>query len=289
MKILVIGDGLLGLGIISTFEQSDHQVHGTSRKPESPLRFDLMDHSGLNMLPECDWAVVAAAVTGFKDCSENRDSHKVNVSNTVNLVKELNRRGTKVLFPSSSAVFDGTIPFCTPDAEPSPVTEYARQKVEVETAVLASSPDNLVVRLTKILDWRSGIILNWVKSLSDGSVIRAFDDLNVAPLLLNDVTLAMLSLMERGESGIFHFSPPDQTSYYDLALDVCRFFACDPDLVERIPCRSYVEFAPLHATLDCSSTKAVLGYAFSGTEAVSRELFQKIRAAEAMINGGFDV
>ncbi|GKT37700.1 sugar nucleotide-binding protein [Aduncisulcus paluster] len=128
MKILVIGGGALGTAIAQQAKELGHEVLQTSRKDRKLISFNLKNEHEFTNLPKSDWAVIAAGISGYKECTENPESRLVNVDRTIKLCSFLLNRGTRILFPSSTAVFDGQTPFPEPDAPTCPSTEYGLQK-----------------------------------------------------------------------------------------------------------------------------------------------------------------
>lgn len=104
MKILVIGDGALSNAVMKQAEKSGHEVIQTSRKNPQLFHFDLRNEQEFTNLPDADWAVIAAGISGYKECDQNPESRTINVARTIELCRALLDRGTKILFPSSTAV-----------------------------------------------------------------------------------------------------------------------------------------------------------------------------------------
>ncbi len=67
MKILVIGDGALGTAIAQQAGKCGHEIFQTSRKNQQLIAFDLKDEHKFTNLPEADWAVIAAGISGYKN------------------------------------------------------------------------------------------------------------------------------------------------------------------------------------------------------------------------------
>ncbi|SDK35193.1 dTDP-4-dehydrorhamnose reductase [Maridesulfovibrio ferrireducens] len=273
MKILVIGDGTLGKSLAKESVKRGHSVFTTSRKDSSCLSLDLSREVDVTTLPETEWAIIAAAVSGFESCEKDQKAYTVNVTNTINLTHDLMQRGTKILFPSSTAVFNGEEPFYTPTAHPSPQTEYGRQKAEVERFLNKNSGKALVVRYTKILTTESGILYNWLNSFQKQEEITAFTDLSLAPVLIGDAAFATCRLMEENKTGVYHCSSSEEISYYDLAQRLCKHYGFDKRLIKEATCKSNKNmYCPPFSSLNATETENIINWKFPKTPKLIQKL-----------------
>ncbi|MBI9109608.1 sugar nucleotide-binding protein [Maridesulfovibrio ferrireducens] len=263
MKILVIGDGTLGKSLANESIKRGHSVFKTSRKNSSCLYLDLSRKVDVTTLPKTEWAIIAAAVSGFKSCEKDQKAYTVNVTNTINLANDLMQRGTRILFPSSTAVFNGEKPFYGPTAHPSPQTKYGQQKAEVEEFLNENSSKASIVRYTKILTTESGILYNWLNSFQKQEEITAFTDLSIAPILIGDAAFATCRLMEEDKTGIYHCSSSEEVSYYDFAQRLCKHYGFDKKLVKETTCKSNKNmYCPPFSSLDATETENIINWKF---------------------------
>src|SRR5437764_879665 len=89
-----------------------------------------------------------------------------------------------VLIVGADGVFDGQHPHRLPTDPVSPVTEYGRQKAEVERHLLTMDAPAAVVRLTKVLQPGFPLLRGWVDALKIGEPILPFSDMVMAPVTL---------------------------------------------------------------------------------------------------------
>lgn len=217
--------------------------------PDLPL--DLSDEEAVRSipLPRADVAFFCAGVTGLKTCAAApAASRRVNVRAPILLRRRLADQGTRLVYLSSSSVFDGSRPLRETDEPTCPMTEYGRQKAEAEAALLASNPpgasfvpdasgglersggDVLVVRLTKVIT-PGDLFDQWRADLLAGKTIRPFSDLPVAPVPLEAATAVLAELAATGASGIRHVSAPRDVSYAEAARRLAESIGASPDLV----------------------------------------------------------
>lgn len=281
MRILVIGDGMLGSSIAEEARKKNWTVFQTSRKNHNFIHLDLCAKADISSLPETDWAVLAAGISGFQRCTDDPLSHAVNVENSINLCRDLLDRGSSILFASSTAVFNGNTPFPGPAHPLNPDSEYGRQKAAVEKFLQQCKGKTAIVRYSKLLDRRHGLIAKWIADLEKGLFIKAFADLEPAPVLYREAARASCAVMGAGSSGIFHCSAPEEISYYEFALKLCSAGGFDSSLVQKAGCRDYSDHCPRHSSLDVSETEAALDIKFSSIDRLVTRLIKKHSSEDA--------
>jgi dTDP-4-dehydrorhamnose reductase len=274
-RYLVIGaDSLIGAELISLLEKSEAGVTtGTTRRlNEADGRTRLfLDIEGDDAMAFCppgySVAIFCAAITGIKICEEHPGyTQQINVLNTIALAKGLLAKGTRIVYLSSNAVFDGTSTWPSEDASPSPVCEYGRQKLTVEKQLLSlSTPATpvAIVRLSKVLTAHSGIAAEFLSHLAAGEACAAFDDLRICPISLDYASAAILSVAKAGTAGIFHVSGEDEMSYADFARNLAIHIGANPELVKSATSESVMAnliFRPLHPGLGMYRTSKLLGF-----------------------------
>ena len=167
---------------------------------------------------------------------------RVNVSQTLALIEHLLELGIHVLFLSTNQVFDGTTPNVPAAAPHSPVSEYGRQKAQVEAALcrhIDRGAPVAILRLAKVVSPHMALINGWIEALSSGLPIQAFDDMRVAPTPIELVTGAIAALLQDRATGIFQLTGPRDVTYADIG----HFLA---DRLNADPAQVTVAQRPLH-------------------------------------------
>ncbi|ACS78620.1 sugar nucleotide-binding protein [Maridesulfovibrio salexigens] len=272
MKILVIGDGALGTAIAQQAGKCGHEIFQTSRKNQQLIPFDLKNEHKFTNLPEADWAVISAGISGYKECAENPESRLVNVNRTIKLCRFLLNRGTKILFPSSTAVFDGQAAFPEPDAPTCPNTEYGRQKMEVEEFLHQYPDQTAIVRLTKLIERNTPLIAGWLEKLAIEQEITPFKDLSIAPILFEDAAFACCKIMGKGGNGIFHCSGPQEISYLEFGRMLCERSGFNPELVKAASCKGIIDYRTPHCGLGSKATEEMIQFKFPDPKQVVERL-----------------
>jgi dTDP-4-dehydrorhamnose reductase len=203
----------------------------------------------------------------------------VNLHAPVELARRLCERGAFVLFLSSTGVFDFQKPFRRHDDPPCPVTNYGRQKAEVEERILALDGKTAVLRLTKIMGPEMPLLGKWQAKLASGQNIMAYQDTTIAPITAAFASRVMHEIITAGAEGIFHASGDDDLPYTVLAEQVVRAMNVGP---ERIEARTgnMKEYpsgnSPLYTTLDMGREEEMFGVSASSSLATMRETADQV-------------
>lgn len=121
---------------------------------------------------------------------------------------------------SSNLVFDGRREMgYVEDDDVSPINVYGRSKADAEHAVLGLMPAALVVRTSSFFGpWdKDNFIHHALHALEQGRTFRAPHDLLMAPTYVPDLVNTCLNLIIDGESGLWHLTNGDSTSWIDFA------------------------------------------------------------------------
>lgn len=250
---LIIGaNSTIGSALKIALIQKNISCTATSRRGNGDIPLDLA--GSWKPLPKADVAYICAAITKLDVC-ENDPAHSrlTNVTGTQKLIEELQADGAHVIFLSSNQVFDGSIPYRKATDATSPNNEYGKQKAEVERWLLARPYPASVIRLTKVSSGELPILVKWKESLLRGERIEAFDDLVFAPVELEKVIAALITIGEKKRAGITQLSGAHDISYYALARELARKLGVSEDLVSPVSAQSkgiLPQFLPKHGTLE---------------------------------------
>jgi len=131
MKILLFGgSGKLGKAI----REIDSKIISPPHKECDITNYEQVSQKINKINPEV--IIHSAAVVGTSECEKNKKTAwKVNVEGTNNIVKICRIKGIKLVFISSSAIFDGKKGTYKEENPPTPTFYYAITKVAAEQAV----------------------------------------------------------------------------------------------------------------------------------------------------------
>jgi len=169
------------------------------------------------------WAVVHCAGWVRVDEAEADESAcaRVNADAPASLAAACARHGARLVAFSSDLVFDGVRragPYVESDAV-APLGAYGRSKAAMETRVLDTLPEALVVRTSAFFGpWDAHKFVTCaLRALAAGEPFEAADDQIVSPTYVVDLVHATLDLLIDGEQGIWHLANRGAVSWAELA------------------------------------------------------------------------
>src|SRR3990167_5503990 len=241
-KALIIGIySAIGKVLAEFLRVNEWTVFGTTRKKQAfeknkyLLFLDLFQVEDFVFEERVDVVFLCAAIPKVSLCRDHPDhTRKVNVEAQLFLANYLLKKIKLLVFISTSAVFDGSIPFCSVNENTSPSTVYGQQKVEVEQELLKLGSKIAIVRLTKVLTLDYALICEWITSLSKGKVIKPFYDLLVCPVSIHLVVAVLKIIAEKQMPGIFHLSGLEEVTYADIAKYVAKQMQVSDSLVQPV-------------------------------------------------------
>jgi dTDP-4-dehydrorhamnose reductase len=145
----------------------------------------------------------------------------------VRAVRDLARRGAKLVHVSTNYVFDGRReePYAEDDL-PAPRSIYALTKLAGEHAALAYGPGALVVRTAGLYGLHGSASKggNFVQRMlaragSDGA-LKMVADQRLQPTFTADIAAAMLEAVRRDTNGVLHLSAPDACSWFEFTTAI---------------------------------------------------------------------
>jgi len=254
-NVLVIGgQSTLGKYFISALKLSGYSVDFTSRKPEKnpgSIEFDLRESNLDFITKEYAYAYNFAGITGEAACSTNPESTMINVNKTLSLLEYLSKKVTNVYQISTGKVLSGVEKGQNFKSTLRPEGIYANQKAMVERQ--SDAINFKIIRFGKIITPESSFLLDWVGLLIKGVRIRAFTNVYISPLNINDLTSLLVALMPRTDIDIVQFSSLEDLSYFEIALMICRKFEFDSKLI--IPTLNSATESMRYGSLEANPTE----------------------------------
>ena len=246
--ILITGaSGFLGRKLYDTLKAvGDMPVYGTylTRPQEGLISLDITDPEQVREVlnrTKPDIIIHAAAMASVDLCEQRQEeAYDANVTGTRNLVRNLvsHADGCTFVFISTDYVFDGSKGSYTEEDAPNPINHYGKTKLEAERAVLAYSR-SLVVRVSSLYGYNPhgvnhGFVHFVISNLSSGKQVRAFYDQINCPTLIDDIAPAILKLLRKKKTGLFHLCGHKALSRADIALETANAFKLKASLIERV-------------------------------------------------------
>jgi dTDP-4-dehydrorhamnose reductase len=206
---------------------------------------------------------LAGAITDVNAC-ENWGTSLVNVKGTIECLRLCEQFEAKLVFFSSSYVFDGKkqSPYSLED-DTNPIQMYGKQKTTVENMITASETDYLIIRTVGVFGQerkRKNFAQQVVKSVFAGKDVFAPTDQFMNPINSDDVARITVGLVNKKLNGLFHVAGDTCLSKYEFARMIAKNFGYE-DKVKAITSEEMKQRAkrPMMGCLDCST---LLDYGF---------------------------
>lgn len=299
MRILVLGSsGFLGSFLGYALPRQGHEVLGVSRRNvpyfpgnhgvEGLEQFTEMIRSG-----DYDAVINCVAVASHEACeAAPENAQAVNATLPALWASAAAETGARFVHISTDAVFDGaSAELYTEKDATNPESVYGMTKVQGEQAVLAANPEALVLR-ANFFGWsrttKAGILDFFVSAFTDQSPITGFQDYVVSSVYMGDLVDAMMALVERGASGVFHTVSSTPRSKYDFGQMVARATGLSADSMTAGSLADATGLAPRGHNLALSTAKIehVLGRAMPSTEAGIQRALSERAALMDYFGGG---
>lgn len=259
-KILILGGtGAIGTALRAACSTSSKEYLATTRNPHGVReQFIYWDIEGghFDFPEDCRTVVYCAGLTSLEACrSDPAKSRRINIDLSTAVLTELAQQQRRIVYLSSSLVFDGKTVLPCLSTPTNPQTEYGAQKAIMEKFCLSELPHVLVVRLTKIVSSKTPIIATWLRKISERLPVEAVSDLAVSPMSAEFCARAILTLIDAEAKGLAHLSGDRDLSYFQFAQLLCKALKVDPALVRARTTEELgllLESKPTHTTLDMS-------------------------------------
>jgi dTDP-4-dehydrorhamnose reductase len=279
MQLLITGaSGLLGLNLAVTAAHK-HEVYGVVNRhllkatDFAVVATDLLQPEAAGSIIKTvqpDWIVNCVAQTDLEVCEkEPQQAQQINTRLPEVLACAARAADIRFLHISTDAVFDGTQDRYKETDQPTPVSVYARTKLDGEQAVMAANPDALIARVNFYgwsLTGKRSLAEWFINNLRQGTQINGFTDVHFCPLLVNDLANLLLEMMELGLSGLYHVVGADCISKYDFGLALANRFGLDQTLIRPASVKDSGLMAKRSSNMYLDTTKLAeaLGYSPSG-------------------------
>ena len=219
MKIIIFGAaGFLGTKLMNYLSKDNKIIGADINKEENIEKIDATDKEEvriflLNHKP--DIVVDTVALTSSVACEKNPElGKKLNYQTAKNIAEACKEIGVKMIFISSSYVFDGEKGDYDEKDETNATNEYAKTKLMAEEEVLKLK-NSLVLRIDMIYGMYKGKVRYGAGFIEDGAEVGYSDQIK-KPLFVEDVPKIILELIQKDEKGIFHLGGPETMKMIDF-------------------------------------------------------------------------
>ncbi len=280
MFLIIGASGFIGNKLYNYFKSKGLDVKGTyySKVFEGPeedkIYLDLSnpDFSEILNLKNITHIFFCNGITSIDKCKSNYEiSYEINVTNTINLLDNFIQTDTIPIFLSTDMVYSGTKRFYKEEDEVCPITEYGKQKADVEKYITKHFRKYIILRLTKVYGIEKSdktLFTSWLDSLIEYKSINSAVDDFISPVFIMDVVEALEGLVSGNHYGIFNLGGHEILSRYELSLKFAEFFEFNNSLVQKkfIKDFRFIDLRPLYSSLNSSKIIEVTGIKLTSLE-----------------------
>jgi dTDP-4-dehydrorhamnose reductase len=181
-----------------------------------------------------DVLINLAAIADVDGCEDKRElAERVNgygAGLIADLCREHNIRFVHI---STDYVFNGTktLPYKENDI-PDPVSVYGMTKLMGERAVMEKNPSSLIIRA----QWLYGkggenFITKVVKIAKQSGMVRVVNDQKGSPTYAKDLAVPLMTLIEKGKTGIYHLANSGSCTWFEFAGEIFRLLEIDTAII----------------------------------------------------------
>ncbi len=218
--------------------QDNYEVYATGRTdfPENPtinfMTFDLAEDSYDKLVEWAEPQVIihCAALTNVDYCEEHPE--QAMAVNGESVKKLLHSAGNaRIILISTDAVFSDGLHMATEKHQANPQNIYGKSKAAGEQYLLDAESNHCVVRTTIVgknsNSSKQGFVEWIVNSVSNGKVIKLFDDALFTPITIWHLADELEWIIENDISGIIHIAGKEPVSKYDFGYRICKGLGLD--------------------------------------------------------------
>lgn len=285
MKILVTGaNGQLGNEL---HKQLDKEFPGCVLYTDVDT-LDLTDAKAVEAFVvnnDITHVVNCASYTAVDKAEEEKmQCAQVNIDAVKNIAMAADANGAKIIHFSTDYVFDGTNhrPYKESD-KVNPISQYGTTKRKGETALLALSPEAIIIRTAWLYSpYGHNFVKTMLRLSETQKEIRVVCDQIGTPTYVRDLAQAVVKVLRSHQwvPGIYHFTDEGAASWYDFAKAIFRI-AGRKVKVTPISTEDYPTPAtrPPYSILDKSRIKATYGVEIPHWEAALADCLNEMGLA----------
>ena len=222
MKYLIIGGtGVIGYKILQHIRKEDSSVKFTFLNNKQILKNshflnieNLIETKNLIKKISPDIVIHCSALSNIDFCENNkRKAESINVLGTKNIVEGCKESNSKIVYISTSFVFDGKKKYSEND-NTSPSTFYGFTKFKGEEIIKDSNIPFLILRTDQPYSWieqwqHTNSVIRVIDSLKKKKIFYEVNDWYNVPTYVPDFVNATMKLIKLKKEGVFHVSGSD--------------------------------------------------------------------------------
>ena len=248
MNILVIGgSGIIGSKIVKEFTDNKNNVNYTYNENKLDIgighKLDIRKREEtVNLISKIDPDIVihTAALTNVDLCETEKGlANSINVTGTENVVTGCKKTNSKIIYISTSFVFNGIKKKYFEYDKTCPSTHYGLTKSKGEEIVKNSKLPFLIIRTDQPYSWKEkwqkdNSVLRVIRTLEKRKVLNEITDWYNVPTYVPDLVNALKKLIDSNFSEIYHVCGSDFVSRYEWSLVTAEIFGLNKNMIKPI-------------------------------------------------------
>ncbi len=291
MKVLVFGgSSMIGSRLVEalnadfTYFNNNIEIEGSTG-----FKVDIRDkESTINLIKKLkpDIIIHGAAAPNMDVCETDKKlAYDIHINGTKNIIEGCKAIDAKIIFLSTSAVFDGKKKIYTEKDDTCPISYYGITKAEAEKIVVDSGLDFLMARLDHLYGWvyydgqKKNTAIRVLENLERGEIIEEIIDWYNNPTFVDNLSEIIKRLIEKNAEGIYHTAGPDFLNRYEFALKIAEIFGMDKNLIKKKTSdKLNLPAKRINCNLDSSKAAKKTGIKLLAIEDGLREMRRQIEA-----------
>lgn len=163
------------------------------------------------------------ALTDIEKCESNPDSAEwLNRTLPGLLAKHTAKNDKKIVHISTDAVFNASKKFASEDDSKNPQSQYARTKLEGEHLITQEARKSCIFRVNFYgkSPKQKSLLEFFYQNLKLNKPVVGYKDVYFTPLYARDTATIIRSILESGNTGVFHVAGKERLSKYEFGKKV---------------------------------------------------------------------
>ncbi|MCX5807399.1 MAG: dTDP-4-dehydrorhamnose reductase [Proteobacteria bacterium] len=221
MKIIILGGkGLVGKNISPHFSTC-HEIITVDIEEWDITNIEKSEEFIRQYTP--DAIINLAAVTNVDGCEDNVElARKVNGEAPGFIAEICEKYHAKLIHLSTDYIFNGkkNTPYIEEDA-PDPQSVYGITKLTGERNIMRKNPSSLIIRAEWVYGDGGENFITKIKKIADEKgMVEVVNDQRGAPTYAKDLALPLKTLIENGNSGIYHIANSGSCTWFEFAKEI---------------------------------------------------------------------
>jgi len=280
MKVAIFGIGFLGSKLMEFFSNDFEVVAADINSHNSLVKeLDATNEKEIEdflIREKPDVVIDTIALASYFVCEINHElCKKLNYDTARNISKTCEKINAKMIFISSSYVFDGKKGNYSETDIPNSTNKYARSKILAEKKVLELKK-SIVIRTEPLYGFHKE--KNQIKAGTntfESDVKNGYPYILRSPVFIDDVPKVIFCLIEKYQDGIFHIAGPNKMKWLDFLKRLASIINAE-DKVIVVDNSNWILKPPHDSSLDISKI-ASLGIKTTSLDSALIELKRNVK------------